>query len=107
MGQRTTSGSFMKVSGKTPGPGQYESTIVSKKTPGGPIGNKTNDGRGGKENPVGPGQYDTRGNIGNKGFGKVPNKGFGTVGHGSLTTNRDKVPGPGAYCSGKEEYDYN
>lgn len=72
------------------------------------MGSKTNDGRGGKDNPVGPGQYDTRGSIGSKGFGKLQNKGFGTTGHAGLGGNKEKVPGPGSYCyTNREEYDYN
>jgi len=53
MGHRTTSGSFMAVSGKTPGPGQYNGKTMSKKTPGGAIGIKTSEKRIG--NLVGPG----------------------------------------------------
>lgn len=58
-------------------------------------------------NKVGPGQYEIRSQINNKGFSKIKNTGFGSSGHDGIATSKDKTPGPGAYSSVKDAYRYN
>jgi hypothetical protein len=58
-------------------------------------------------NKVGPGQYEIRSQILNKGFSKIKNTGFGSSGHSGFTASREKTPGPGAYSTAREAYNYN
>lgn len=99
MGAKSSRNSFMSAGLNTPGPGAYshEDTKVRPSTAGGKIGVRTKsciESRPATSSNVGPGRYSFSSER--KVTGKQ-NVGFGAVGHGDISKQRDKVPGPGNY----------
>ena len=112
IGLKTTANSFMTLGDGTPGPGQYDSqksTYTRPRTAGGVIGIRSNsciDQKPSTTNNVGPGAYDLEISLLSQGHSRAQNTGFSSQKRSNLGQNNN-TPGPGAYCSLKDTYNYN